>query len=144
MKKFDISDIRNKLNPVVNLVAMIENGLVKGKIEIHDLVLQEIEQVKNSVKYLTTDEKPKYNQKLIEKVRNRDIVIEVDGFEGIKDLIDYIYPGDQFLVDEFLHKRKFYFTTYKEKNKVFWASNIAIHEDMKGKPRIKASEFIVK
>lgn len=55
MKKFEISDIRNKLNPVVNLIAMIENGLVKGQIEVHDLVLQEIEQVKKSVKYLTED-----------------------------------------------------------------------------------------
>jgi hypothetical protein len=32
---------------------MIENGLVKGNIEVHDLVLEEIVQVKKSIEYLT-------------------------------------------------------------------------------------------
>jgi hypothetical protein len=53
---FDVADVRNKLNPIVNLIAMLENGLVKGKIEMHDLVLSEIEQVKNSVKYLAIND----------------------------------------------------------------------------------------
>lgn len=86
----------------------------------------------------------KYNQELVEKVRNREIVIEVDGFEGIKDLINYIYPDDPFLVDEFLHLRIHYFTQKKGGGKYFWASNIGTDAVIENKPRVKASEFLVK
>ncbi len=48
-----LPDIRNKLSPITNLIAMLENGLVKGNVEMHDLVLKEIEQCKKSIAYLS-------------------------------------------------------------------------------------------
>jgi hypothetical protein len=48
-----LPDIRNKLSPIKNLIAMLENGLVKGNVEMHDLVLKEIEQCKESIAYLS-------------------------------------------------------------------------------------------
>lgn len=96
----------------------------------------------------------KYNQELVEKVRNREIVIEVDGFEGIKDLINYIYPDDHYLEDEFQRFRLNYFSLenpfFNDKLRVevyrksYWGSNFAGHEDMENKPRVKAIEFLVK
>lgn len=47
-----LPDIRNKLSPIKNLIAMLENGLVKGNVEMHDLVLKGIEQCKKSIAYL--------------------------------------------------------------------------------------------
>ena len=44
--------IRNKLSPFKNLIALIENGLVKGTIEVHPLILKEIDQCKKNIKYL--------------------------------------------------------------------------------------------
>lgn len=46
-------DIRNKLTPIKNLIAMIENGLAKGNIEVHDLVLKELEACKQSLEHLS-------------------------------------------------------------------------------------------
>ena len=51
-----LPDIRNKLSPMANLIAMLENGLVKGNIEMHDLVLKEIEQCKKNIEYLSGKE----------------------------------------------------------------------------------------
>jgi hypothetical protein len=48
-----LPDIRNKLSPIKNLIAILENGLVKGNVEMHDLVLKEIEQCKKSIAYLS-------------------------------------------------------------------------------------------
>lgn len=48
-----LPDIRNKLSPIKNLIAMLENGLVKGNVEMHDLVLKEIEACKQSIAYLS-------------------------------------------------------------------------------------------
>jgi hypothetical protein len=45
-------DIRNKLSPVKNLIAMIENGLIKGTAETHPLIIAEIEQCKKSIQQL--------------------------------------------------------------------------------------------
>lgn len=82
----------------------------------------------------------KYNQELVEKVRNREIVIEVDGFEGIKDLINYIYPDDPYLEDGYESKRFFYYT-HNEKDKCYyWGS--AFYNGHKEK--VKAIEFLVK
>ena len=47
-----LPDIRNKLSPIKNLISMLENGLVKGNVEMHDLVLKEIEACKQSIAYL--------------------------------------------------------------------------------------------
>jgi hypothetical protein len=47
-----LSSIRNKLSPLKNLIAMIENGLAKGNVEMHDLLLKEIEQCKKNIAYL--------------------------------------------------------------------------------------------
>ena len=48
-----LPDIRNKLSPIKNLISMLENGLVKGNVEMHDLVLKEIEACKQSIAYLS-------------------------------------------------------------------------------------------
>lgn len=48
-----LSEVRNKLNPIKNLIAMLENGLVKGSVEMHDLVFKEIEQCKINIEELT-------------------------------------------------------------------------------------------
>ena len=42
-----IADIRNKLSPIKNLVALIENDAPK------EYILKELEQVKKSIKYLS-------------------------------------------------------------------------------------------
>lgn len=44
-----IDTLRNKLTPVKNLIAMIENGLAKGTAETHDLVIREVEQCKKNI-----------------------------------------------------------------------------------------------
>lgn len=44
--------IRNKLSPIKNLITMFENGLVKGTIEVHPLIIAEIEQCKESILYI--------------------------------------------------------------------------------------------
>jgi flagellar biosynthesis/type III secretory pathway protein FliH len=46
-------DIRNKLSPIKNLIAMFENGLVEGNVDVRELVLREIENCKISVEYLS-------------------------------------------------------------------------------------------
>lgn len=46
-------DIRNKLSPIKNLIAMIENGYYKDTIEPKYFLQKEIEQSKESIKYLT-------------------------------------------------------------------------------------------
>ena len=48
-----LPDIRNKLSPIKNLISMLENGLVEGNVEMHDLVLKEIEACKQSIAYLS-------------------------------------------------------------------------------------------
>lgn len=48
-----LPDIRNKLSPIKNLIAMLENGLIKGNVEIHDLIIKEIEACKESIAYLS-------------------------------------------------------------------------------------------
>ena len=99
------------------------------------------------------ESKPKYNQELIDKVHNREAVIEVDDFTIIKDLINFMYPDDPYLEDEY---QKFRLNCFSIENpffndklrevyqKHYWGSNFSGHEDMETKPRIKASEFIVK
>lgn len=47
-----ISDIRNKMNPITNLISMIENGLILND-KMKEIVLSEIEQCKISINYLT-------------------------------------------------------------------------------------------
>jgi hypothetical protein len=51
-----LPDIRNKLSPIKNLIAMLENGLTKGTIELHPYILKEIEQCKESIIYLSGHE----------------------------------------------------------------------------------------
>jgi hypothetical protein len=48
-----LPDIRNKLSPIKNLIAMLEDHLCKGAIKMHPLILKEIEQCKESLKYLS-------------------------------------------------------------------------------------------
>ena len=40
------AEINNRLTPFKNLIAMLENGLIKGSIETHEIVQQEINQCK--------------------------------------------------------------------------------------------------
>jgi hypothetical protein len=61
-------DIRNKLSPFKNLIRMIENGLVKGSVETHDLVLKEIEQCKESIEYLSGDSQTVETEDTVKKV----------------------------------------------------------------------------
>lgn len=55
-KSLPLSDIRNKLSPFKNLIAMLENGLVVGTVDMHPFVIKEIEQCKVSIQYLSTGE----------------------------------------------------------------------------------------
>jgi hypothetical protein len=41
-KSINIEELRNKLGPFKNLITMLENGLVEGTIDTHQLVLDEI------------------------------------------------------------------------------------------------------
>jgi len=50
-----LADVRNKLTPIKNLIAMLENGLVQGTIEVHPLIIAEIEECKKSVSYLSRE-----------------------------------------------------------------------------------------
>ena len=55
MKTFDISDIRNKLSPVVNLLALLDEIEIKGDEVFLNLIEQEKKQVIESIKYLTNE-----------------------------------------------------------------------------------------
>lgn len=101
------------------------------------------------------EEKPKYNQSLIDKVHNREAVIEVDDFAIIKDLINFIYPDDPYLEDGLSRERIVYYTHKNPcfnlkgniySNKYFWCNSFydPSNIEMEDKPRIKASEFILK
>lgn len=97
--------------------------------------------------------KPKYNQSLIDKVHNREAVIEVDDFTIIKDLINFIYPDDPYLEDddEYGCHRDIYGTSLNDApkesqyyGKHYWFSSFTGNNlDMQDKPRIKASEFLL-
>jgi hypothetical protein len=54
--RLSLPDIRNKLSPIKNLIAMLENGLMKGTIEVHPYIQKEIEQCKKSIAYLSGNE----------------------------------------------------------------------------------------
>ena len=54
--RLSLPDIRNKLSPFKNLIAMLENGLMKGTIEVHPYIQKEIEQCKKSIAYLSGNE----------------------------------------------------------------------------------------
>lgn len=49
---FTIPDVRNKLTSIKNLIAMIENGLVKGNVQVNKLISDEIDQCKKTIEYL--------------------------------------------------------------------------------------------
>jgi len=48
-----VSDIRNKLNPITNLITMLENGLIKATVDVHSIIQSELKQCKISIEYLT-------------------------------------------------------------------------------------------
>ena len=50
-----LPNIRNKLTPFQNLIAMLDNGLIHGTIQFHQLLAKEIEECKRSITYLTGD-----------------------------------------------------------------------------------------
>ena len=54
--RLSLPDIRNKLSPFKNLIAMLENGLMKGTIEMHPYIQKEMEQCKKSIAYLSGNE----------------------------------------------------------------------------------------
>lgn len=54
--RLSLPDIRNKLSPFKNLIAMLENGLTKGTIEVHPYIQKEMEQCKKSIAYLSGNE----------------------------------------------------------------------------------------
>ena len=97
---------------------------------------------------------PKYDMNLVAKIHNREAIIAVDDFDIIKDLINFIYPDDPYLEDEHIGSRKEYFTVeniwfnqegseYYQKR--YWSNNfVGKDEFMEGKPRINASQFLLK
>lgn len=50
-----IPDIRNKLSPIKNLIALIEHHLPLDSSELSDLIKKEIQRSKESIKYLSGD-----------------------------------------------------------------------------------------
>lgn len=48
-----LPDIRNKLSPIKNLIAILEIGLVKVDVELHGFLVKEIEQCKESIEHLS-------------------------------------------------------------------------------------------
>jgi hypothetical protein len=48
-KIVNIENLRNKLGPFKNLIAMLENGLAEGTIDVHQLVLDEIRVCKENM-----------------------------------------------------------------------------------------------
>ena len=56
---FTQPDVRNKLTPITNLIALVENGFLSGPVEKHlvqairEQMTQEIEQCKKSIAYLS-------------------------------------------------------------------------------------------
>lgn len=54
--RLSLPDIRNKLSPFKNLIAMLENGLMKGTIEVHPYIQKEMERCKKSIAYLSGNE----------------------------------------------------------------------------------------
>jgi hypothetical protein len=96
----------------------------------------------------------KYDMDLVAKVRNREAVIAVDDFSIIKDLINSIYPDDPYLEDDHIGSRREYFTVeniwfnqngseYYQKR--YWSNHfIGKDEFMETKPRINASQFLLK
>jgi len=47
------ADIRNRLNSINNLIAMAENGLLKGNVEFHKLFQDELQQSKKEIATLS-------------------------------------------------------------------------------------------
>jgi hypothetical protein len=95
----------------------------------------------------------KYDMDLVAKIHNREAVIDVDDFSIIKDLINFIYPDDPYLEDEHETKRVIYYSMEnpffnykitKYYKKYFWGSNINESKEMDTKPRINASQFLLK
>jgi hypothetical protein len=49
-------DIRNRLTPFKNLIALIENGLLHGTVDVHNLITEEIERCKKEIETLSSEE----------------------------------------------------------------------------------------
>ena len=96
MKKDQISlidampDIRNKLSPIANLIALLEAGLIVGTVDMHSIVINELRQAKKSVEYLATIDK----QLTISKPKLQRILTDYDigkTFKtNIKDVVGVI------------------------------------------------------
>lgn len=52
-KVLTIPDIRNKLTPITNMIALMENSIFMDRLEINEYIRKEMEQSKKSVKYLS-------------------------------------------------------------------------------------------
>ena len=50
-----LPDIRNKLSPISNLIALLESSefMYHNETEVHNIIVQEIEQCKKSIEYLS-------------------------------------------------------------------------------------------
>ena len=46
-------DIRNKLSPISNLIAMLEHQIINNGLKIDPIILDEMEQCKKSIEYLS-------------------------------------------------------------------------------------------
>ena len=47
------ADIRNRLSPIKNIIAFVDNGLLNCSIEASPFILREVEQCKKEISYLS-------------------------------------------------------------------------------------------
>ncbi len=52
-KLFDVPDIRNKLNPINNIISFIESGLLTIDPKLKEIFESELKQAKESINYLS-------------------------------------------------------------------------------------------
>jgi hypothetical protein len=69
-KSIQLPEIRNKLSPIKNLIAMLEDSPYKYHPvpEMHKLIVMEIQEVKKSIEYLSN---PSNEIQLCERCRNQ-------------------------------------------------------------------------
>jgi len=97
----------------------------------------------------------KYNEELVNKVKNHEVMIKIDDWDIIGDLVNYIYPKDHW--KERIHNdpRRFIYTMYNPKYydfkpnaPLFWGCNMDLTmAGFQGKSGMKvanASEFLIK
>jgi hypothetical protein len=97
----------------------------------------------------------KYNQELVNKVKNHEVMIKIDDWSIIEDLVNHIYPNDKWPPKRDIESRKFVYTMYNPKYynfnsdaPLYWGCNVDLNNDgFKGKSGmavVNASKFLIK